>query len=139
MLAPTWLYIVLPAYAIRSPALIAFGAQSPPAGPARAGVGHRQRARDLAAVQYRPSAYSNPMRVILRGPLGYRSRLLTLEQPAGGTALTLDTRVVLAVDRFLYAPATRSALWLRRRACAAPVRQPVRLPAVHAGRADRSP
>ena len=28
-------------------------------------------AADLAAVQYRPSAYSNPMRVVLRGPLGY--------------------------------------------------------------------
>ena len=31
---------------------------------------------ELAAVQYRPSAYSNPMRVILRGPLGYRTRLI---------------------------------------------------------------
>jgi hypothetical protein len=73
---------------------------------------------ELAAVQYRPSAYSNPMRVILRGPLGFRSAL----RPAGGAGppgrLILDTRVVLAVDRFLYAPATSLALrlsgWVRR-------------------------
>jgi hypothetical protein len=59
----------------------------------------------LAAVQYRASAYSNPMRVILRGPLGYRTRLV--QDGAGGThrpQLRLETSVVLAVDRFIYAP-----------------------------------
>ena len=60
---------------------------------------------DLAAVQYRPSAYSNPMRVILRGPLGYRSRVL--QDPTGAR---LDTRVVLAIDRFVYLPAAALAL-----------------------------
>jgi hydrogenase-4 component B len=110
VLAPTWLYIVLPSYAILA-WLIALGSQRR-RQPRREPVWISGSAADLAAVQYRPSAYSNPMRRILRGPLGYRSRLLTLEQPAGSTRYVLDTRVVLAVDRFLYAPATRSAQWV---------------------------
>jgi hypothetical protein len=61
---------------------------------------------DLAQVQYRPSAYSNPMRVILRGPLGYRTSA-TVKLSANGSStgrLMLQTRVTLAVDRFVYAP-----------------------------------
>jgi len=108
VLAPTWLCIVLPAYAVIA-CLIAFGAD------------RRRRVRrepvwvtgsgaQLAAVQYRPSAYSNPMRVILRGPLGYRSSRLPSADANAAGQYTLDTRVVLAVDRFLYAPLTRGAL-----------------------------
>jgi hypothetical protein len=67
-------------------------------------------AAELAAVQYRPSAYSNPMRVILRGPLGYRTTLLADGDQNAAPQLTLDTRVVLVIDRFLYAPATTLAL-----------------------------
>ena len=51
------------------------------------------------------------MRVILRGPLGYRSRLLPTAAD-GAARFTLDTRVVLAVDRFVYAPVTKAALWI---------------------------
>ncbi len=60
----------------------------------------------LAAVQYRASAYSNPMRVILRGPLGYRTRLVPgrCRRRATGPGCALRPRVVLAVDRFIYAP-----------------------------------
>jgi hypothetical protein len=68
---------------------------------------------NLDAVQYRPSAYSNPMRVILRGPLGYRTRLLPTADGPG--SFTLDTRVVLAVDRFLYTPAASLALRIAAR------------------------
>jgi hypothetical protein len=67
-------------------------------------------AAELAAVQYRPSAYSNPMRVILRGPLGLRSKL---ERSGGMDAeprFTLETSVVLAIDRFVYTPLARGAL-----------------------------
>jgi hypothetical protein len=70
---------------------------------------------ELAAVQYRPSAYSNPMRVILRGPLGFRSRVSAAGGHSDPSQLTLDTRVVLAVDRFVYAPATALALRLAER------------------------
>jgi hypothetical protein len=57
------------------------------------------------------------MRVILRGPLGYRTRLLSVDpdgpaDPASDQApdLELETTVVLATERFLYAPVTRLAL-----------------------------
>ena len=73
VLAPTWLCIVLPAYALIA-VLIAFGSDRRRAC-RRAPVWVTGSGAELAAVQYRPSAYSNPMRVILRGPLGYRSRL----------------------------------------------------------------
>ena len=110
VLAPTWLCIVLPAYALIA-YLIGFGAD------------RRRRTRrepvwvtgsgaELPAVQYRPGAYSNPMRVILRGPLGCRSRLLPTAAADGAARFTLDTRVVLAVDRFVYAPVTKAALWI---------------------------
>ncbi len=117
VLDPTWLSIVLPAYALIA-VLIAFGA------------GRRRRVRrapvwvtgsgaELAAVQYRPSAYSNPMRVILRGPLGYRSRLIAVANATGAAdadgALRLDTRVVLAVERYLYSPASALALAIAER------------------------
>jgi hypothetical protein len=71
-------------------------------------------AATLAAVQYRPSAYSNPMRVILRGPLGYHATT-TVEPRADGSTteqLVLRTRVTLVVDRFLYAPAAALVSWL---------------------------
>jgi hydrogenase-4 component B len=107
VLAPTWLCIVLPAYAAIA-CLIGFGAD------------RRRRTRrepvwvtgsgaPLPAVQYRPGAYSNPMRVILRGPLGYRSRLLPAAAD-GAARLTLDTRLVFAIDRFVYAPIIKAAL-----------------------------
>jgi hypothetical protein len=70
---------------------------------------------ELAAVEYRPSAYSNPMRVILRGPLGYRSRLLTEDIAGGRLQLLLETRVVYPVDRYLYQPAALLALVIAER------------------------
>jgi hypothetical protein len=44
--------------------------------------------------------------VILRGPLGFRSRVVH----GDGARLTLDVRVVNAIDRFVYAPAGAVAL-----------------------------
>jgi len=113
VLAPTWLAIVLPAYA-----LIAFAialAANGRRGVRRAPVWITGSGAELSAVQYRPSAYSNPMRVILRGPLGYRTRLVRIagENAAGESAapqFKLETSVVLAVDRFMYAPAAALAL-----------------------------
>jgi formate hydrogenlyase subunit 3/multisubunit Na+/H+ antiporter MnhD subunit len=112
VLAPTWLYIVLPTYAIIA-ASIALTTDR----------GRRVRREPvwvtgsgapLPAVQYRPSAYSNPMRVILRGPLGYRSRLVPGIGATPTRHFTLDTRVVLVIDRFVYAPLARGALWIAR-------------------------
>jgi len=55
------------------------------------------------------------MRVILRGPLGYRSRVISTDPNNSGSPLRLDTRVVLAIDRYLYAPAAALALWVAAR------------------------
>jgi formate hydrogenlyase subunit 3/multisubunit Na+/H+ antiporter MnhD subunit len=113
VLAPTWLSIVLPAYALIA-ILIALGADRR-RGVRRAPVWVTGSGAKLSAVQYRPSAYSNPMRVILRGPLGYRSRLISIAGANADAPLRLDTRVVFAVDRFLYTPATILALAIAER------------------------
>ncbi len=109
VLAPTWLTIVLPAYAVLALAIgWAAGARR---GVRRAPVWVTGSGAELRAVQYRPSAYSNPIRVVLRGPLGFRTRVLAR---AGG-ASELDSSVVQAVDRFVYRPAAVLALWLSAR------------------------
>ncbi|HUB73201.1 MAG TPA: proton-conducting transporter membrane subunit [Solirubrobacteraceae bacterium] len=113
VLAPTWLSIVLPAYALIA-LLIAFGADRR-RRVRRAPVWVTGSGAELAAVEYRPSAYSNPMRVILRGPLGYRSRLLSGGAADGQIRMLLDTSVVGAVERFLYQPATALALAIAER------------------------
>lgn len=109
VLAPTWLSIVLPTYAL---AAIALSRAAGRGRVRRAPVWVTGSGADLAAVQYRPSAYSNPMRVILRGPLGYRSRFTPASGDGEAGTFELDTRVVLAIDRFLYAPITTLALRL---------------------------
>ncbi|MCW3020413.1 MAG: putative NADH-ubiquinone/plastoquinone oxidoreductase [Solirubrobacterales bacterium] len=115
VLAPTWLSIVLPAYALIA-ILIAFGTDRR-RRVRRAPVWVTGSGAELTAVQYRPSAYSNPMRVILRGPLGFRTRLVDAATANGDDTPTLETRVVYAVDRYLYAPVTALALaiaeWVR--------------------------
>jgi hydrogenase-4 component B len=105
VLAPTWLTIVLPAYAVLA---LLISASTRARGIRRAPVWVTGSGAELAAVQYRPSAYSNPMRVILRGPLGYRRLVVTEgEDDDGEQEVRLDATVVLAVDRFIYRPLTR--------------------------------
>jgi hydrogenase-4 component B len=107
VLAPTWLSIVLPAYALLAILIVrAWRRPSVRGAPVRrAPVWVTGSDGELAAVQYRPSAYSNPMRVILRGPLGYRTRVISTDEHEGASRLTLNTTVVLAVDSFVYRPA----------------------------------
>jgi hypothetical protein len=103
VLAPTWLVLVLPAYAGLAAAV---GLSVRRRGIRRAAVWVTGSGAPLAAVQYRPSAYSNPIRVVLRGPLGYRSNVTA----GAGGVLLLNTRVVLAVERLLYQPLARLGL-----------------------------
>ena len=121
VLDPTWLTVTLPAYAVL--AVLAVRLTRPRAlrgrPVRRAPVWVTGSGAELAAVQYRPSAYSNPMRVILRGPLGYRTRLVSDgASTAGRRQFRLETSVVLAIDRFVYAPLAalviRSATVVRR-------------------------
>ncbi|MGD0198400.1 MAG: proton-conducting transporter membrane subunit [Solirubrobacteraceae bacterium] len=113
VLAPTWLSIALPAYALLAVGLMrAMRGRSVRHAPVRrAPVWVTGSGADLAAVQYRPSAYSNPMRVILRGPLGLRTRL---SAGRAGT-LRLDNAVTNTIERQLYARATAFALAITAR------------------------
>jgi formate hydrogenlyase subunit 3/multisubunit Na+/H+ antiporter MnhD subunit len=117
VLAPTWLSIVLPAYAVLAILIVrATRGRSVRRAPVRrAPVWVTGSGAELSAVQYRPSAYSNPMRVILRGPLGYRTHLTETHSQNAPSQLTLDTRVTLAVERFLYAPVSALALRVAER------------------------
>ncbi|MGH2875235.1 MAG: proton-conducting transporter membrane subunit, partial [Solirubrobacteraceae bacterium] len=128
VLAPTWLYLVIPGYALVAAgiALAARGRRTV----RRAPVWVTGSGLDPARVQYRPSAYSNPLRVVLAGLLGYRSTVRPGEpgDESGdavtavggngelGRTLVLETRVVLAVDRFFYRPLAAAALALAARA-----------------------
>ena len=103
VLAPTWLSIVLPVYALLAAAFVRVRLRPPVR---RAPVWVTGSGAELAAVQYRPSSYSNPIRVVLRGLLGYRRDVRTGDDGA----VSLETRVVLATDRFVYAPVARLAL-----------------------------
>jgi hydrogenase-4 component B len=122
VLAPTWLTITLPAYAALAALAVALTRRGALAGRhvRRAPVWVTGSGAELAAVQYRASAYSNPMRVILRGPLGYRSRLVPTDDADAPSrpSWRLETSVVLAIDRFLYAPLAalvlRTAAFVRR-------------------------
>jgi formate hydrogenlyase subunit 3/multisubunit Na+/H+ antiporter MnhD subunit len=108
VLAPTWLAIALPAFALVAATL----ARRTGTPVRRAPVWVTGSGAELAAVQYRPAAYSNPLRVVLQGPLGFQRRLLT--RPAGhrgaGATLVLESHVVMAADRFLYRPVTAAML-----------------------------
>ncbi|MGA2013570.1 MAG: hypothetical protein ABSH51_23970, partial [Solirubrobacteraceae bacterium] len=107
VLAPTWLMIVLPAYALLA-LLTATAVRAPTAR--RAPVWVTGSGAELTAVQYRPSAYSNPMRVILRGPLGYRTRLIAPNATDQDQRPTLQRTVVQAIDCYLYRPVIELAL-----------------------------
>jgi hydrogenase-4 component B len=109
VLAPTWLAIVLPVFAAIAAAIALATRRS---GARRAPVWVTGSGADLVAVQYRPSAYSNPIRVVLRGYLGYRSTLVEGPADERGPTFELQTRVVLAVERFLYRPLAAAALAL---------------------------
>jgi hydrogenase-4 component B len=103
VLAPTWLTIVLPAYAAVALALATAGRAR---RTRRAPVWVTGSGAELAAVQYRPSAYSNPMRVILRGPLGFRTQLTAPTSDDGDQRPVLQRTVVNVIDRYLYQAVT---------------------------------
>jgi hydrogenase-4 component B len=116
VLDPTLLSLTLPVYVVLCLLVVRLSRPRRAYASAvrRAPVWVTGSAPDLAAVQYRPSAYSNPMRVILRGPLGYRAET-SIDSPregAGGGRIVLRTRVTLVVDRFLYAPSAAFVSWL---------------------------
>jgi hydrogenase-4 component B len=119
VLDPTWLSVTIPVYVILCLVVVRLtrGRSVRRAPVRRAPVWVTGSGAQLAAVQYRPSAYSNPMRYILRGPLGYHA-VTAPEQTADGAPsgrVLLQVRVTLVIDRFLYAPAAWLVSWLAQR------------------------
>jgi hydrogenase-4 component B len=108
VLAPTWLAIALPAYAILTALIVALVLR-PQVRRAPAWTSGAQVAP--ARVQYTPAGYSNPIRVVLRAAYGFRRQL---EPVGGGTRAperyTLDTRVVPFFEHYLYLPVAALAL-----------------------------
>jgi hydrogenase-4 component B len=111
VLAPTWLSLVLPAYAILTSMVVWALVRSPAR---RAPVWVTGAAPAPALVQYTPAAYSNPVRVVLRNVYGLR-RWLVPEPAAragGRPTYALEERVVPAFEHYLYDPARSVALRL---------------------------
>jgi formate hydrogenlyase subunit 3/multisubunit Na+/H+ antiporter MnhD subunit len=106
VLAPTWLAIALPAYALTAALLVRLLVRP---RVRRAPVWVTGSGADIAELQYRPAAYSNPMRVVLQGPYGFRRELERRdgERNEHDGTLVLNTRVVLAVEQYVYAPLAR--------------------------------
>lgn len=126
LLDPTLLCVALLAYTLLGALVARLAGRR--RGTRRAPVWVTGSGAPLEQVQYRPSAYSNPMRVILRTPLGYQSSLTkiqaTEESPGVGVGgrmggmpgVVLERHIVLAINHLVYEPATRIALKLATRA-----------------------
>lgn len=115
VLAPTWLAVALSAYALAG-ALVVWALLRPRVRTVPVWVSGTSGA--VAAVQYTPAAYSNPVRVVLRGLYGFR-RALVPGQPhrvAQDPAPSLETRVVPAFEHYLYDPLVTLGLWTSRQA-----------------------
>lgn len=108
VLAPTWLAVALPVYAIATGLLVALLLR-PPARRAPAWTSGALVAP--ARVQYTPAGYSNPIRVVLRGAYGFRRQL---DQVSGGAReperYRLDSRMVPFFEHYLYLPVAALAV-----------------------------
>jgi len=115
VLAPTWLAIVLPAYAVVTAAIV-WVALRPPVR--RAPVWVSGTAVEAARVQYTPAGYSNPIRFVLRGLYGFRRTLRTEPGERAGDAgrPVLETQLTPLFERHLYGRVAAGALWLSTQA-----------------------
>jgi hydrogenase-4 component B len=108
VLAPTWLAVALPAYAVVTALLVALVLR-PRVRRAPAWTSGTLVAP--ARVQYTPAGYSNPIRVVLRAAYGYQRRLTPIEGGARAPErFTLETRVVPFFEHYLYLPAAAFAV-----------------------------
>jgi formate hydrogenlyase subunit 3/multisubunit Na+/H+ antiporter MnhD subunit len=109
VLAPTWLALAILTFLIAAALLVRLLLRPTVR---RAPVWLSGSAPPIAAVQYTPEGYANPIRVVLAGVYGFRR---TLERQGGGREpirLVLETRVVPAFEHYLYQPLTAAGLWL---------------------------
>lgn len=103
VLAPTWLALAIPTFALVS-ALLVRQLLRPRAR--RAPVWVSGAAPDLAAVQYTPDSYANPIRVVLASAYRFRREL----RPVDGRRSVLHTSTTPPFEAYFYRPLTRAAL-----------------------------
>jgi hydrogenase-4 component B len=107
VLAPTWLSIVLPVFAIGTAAIVRL-ARRPlvrRSAPWVCGT-----ALPAEVVQYTPAGYSNPIRVVLRGAYGFSRRVVPLSSEARPPRYRLETTMVALIEDRVYRPVTAATL-----------------------------
>jgi hydrogenase-4 component B len=113
VLSPTWLALGIPTFLLVTAALVRMLLRPPVR---RAPVWVSGTAVDIAAVQYTPEAYVNPIRVVLAGIYGFRRTLQPVASDVSGRERVLMTRVVPGFEQYLYRPVAAGSLWLATRA-----------------------
>jgi hydrogenase-4 component B len=107
VLAPTWLSIVLPSLAVAAAAAVRLALRRPVrrAAPWVCGT-----ALAPEMVQYTPAAYSNPVRVVLRGVYGLRRRVVAVPGGTHPGRFELETTMTSLIEDRVYGPLTAAAL-----------------------------
>jgi len=108
VLAPTWLALGIATFMLASALLVRLLLRPPVR---RAPVWLSGSAPEIAAVQYTPDSYANPIRVVLSSLYHFRREL----QPASDEnphQRVVDTHVTPAFEAYLYRPLTRATLRL---------------------------
>jgi hydrogenase-4 component B len=117
VLAPTWLSIAIPAYALAAVAVVALTRRNPVR---RAAPWISGTAVEPSMVQYTPAGYSNPIRVVLRAVYGFRRSVVPISSADTGAPqrYELQTVMVAAIEAHIYRPITSATLgvaaWGRR-------------------------
>ena len=112
VLAPTWLALAIPTFAIASALLVRLLLRPPVR---RAPVWLSGSAPEIAAVQYTPDSYANPIRVVLSSAYRFRRELKPTTETAPHQQV-LETHLTPPFEAYLYRPLTGIALWLSTQA-----------------------
>jgi hydrogenase-4 component B len=113
VLSPTWLACGLSAFLVAT-AIVVRALARPKVR--RAPVWVSGSAPPIAAVQYTPEAYANPLRVVLAGLYGYRRTVVVRRDDDGKETAVVRTRVVPAFEDYLYRPVAAGSLLLAAQA-----------------------
>ncbi len=109
VLAPTWLALGLATFAVTGALLVRVVLRP---SVRRAPIWLSGAAPEIAAVQYTPDSYANPIRVVLSSAYRFRRTLTT----NGPREIVVRTHVTPAFETYLYRPLTGAVLRLSGRA-----------------------
>jgi len=111
VLSPTWLAVALPAFGLTALLLVRLLARP---RVRRAPVWVSGTAVPIAAVQYRPEAYSNPIRVVFSGLYRFK-RTVEVREEDGKEIRVARTRVVPVFEDYFYRPIAAGSLLVASR------------------------